>query len=292
MGGPRGSTASAIHRATGAAVAASEARRWPRPSGVATGAGSGPRSSASSRRIAWSHRYDVDPHLGPQARVQAFLTVPLYKALFENYRGFTLPRDVALEQQMVSLGVATKQKQKARQAFQRSAEQAGFFAHGRNKLVRLQAQFCGIFGERGDKHLELFFKIDHPLDPENKYLSHSFVESPDMMNIYNGNVVTDASGYATVTLPDYQGVGIGNALSDFVASLWSGLGFRATSTTTHPAMIRARLRSPHWIMHRPPGFASAHEGGLRHATHRLTAGFRYVGPALPRVFAKAILEVD
>lgn len=80
-------------------------------------------------------RQIVDPHLGPQARVQSFLTVPLYKALFENYRGFTLPRDVALEQQMVSLGVATKQKQKARQAFQRSAEQAGFFAHGRNKLV-------------------------------------------------------------------------------------------------------------------------------------------------------------
>ena len=47
------------------------------------------------------------------------------------------------------------------------------------------------------------FKIDHPLDPENKYLSHSFVESPDMMNIYNGNVTTDATGTATVTLPDY-----------------------------------------------------------------------------------------
>jgi hypothetical protein len=47
------------------------------------------------------------------------------------------------------------------------------------------------------------FKIDHPLDPENKYLSHSFVESPDMMNIYNGNVVTDERGYATVTLPDW-----------------------------------------------------------------------------------------
>jgi hypothetical protein len=47
------------------------------------------------------------------------------------------------------------------------------------------------------------FKIDHPLDPENKYLYHSFVESPDMMNIYNGNVVTDASGSAIVTLPDY-----------------------------------------------------------------------------------------
>lgn len=47
------------------------------------------------------------------------------------------------------------------------------------------------------------FKIDHPLDPANKYLVHSFVESPDMMNIYNGNIVTDAEGYATVTLPDY-----------------------------------------------------------------------------------------
>lgn len=47
------------------------------------------------------------------------------------------------------------------------------------------------------------FKIDHPLDPENKYLYHSFVESPDMMNIYNGNVTTDANGYATVKLPGY-----------------------------------------------------------------------------------------
>lgn len=47
------------------------------------------------------------------------------------------------------------------------------------------------------------FKIDHPLDPANKYLYHSFVESPDMMNIYNGNVVTDGSGYATVLLPDW-----------------------------------------------------------------------------------------
>lgn len=47
------------------------------------------------------------------------------------------------------------------------------------------------------------FMIDHPLDPANKYLSHSFVESPDMMNIYNGIVTTDGTGRATVTLPDY-----------------------------------------------------------------------------------------
>lgn len=47
------------------------------------------------------------------------------------------------------------------------------------------------------------FKIDHPLDPANKYLYHSFVESPDMLNIYNGNVTLDAAGEATVTLPEW-----------------------------------------------------------------------------------------
>lgn len=47
------------------------------------------------------------------------------------------------------------------------------------------------------------FKIDHPLDPANKYLLHSFVESPDMMNVYNGNIVTDRNGYATVELPEW-----------------------------------------------------------------------------------------
>ncbi len=47
------------------------------------------------------------------------------------------------------------------------------------------------------------FKIDHPLDPENRYLSHSFVESPDMMNVYNGNATLDGNGEALVGLPAY-----------------------------------------------------------------------------------------
>jgi GNAT superfamily N-acetyltransferase len=96
--------------------------------------------------------------------------------------------------------------------------------------------------------------------------------------------------HRTVTLPDYQGVGIGNALSDFIASLWMGLGYAAYSTTTHPAMIRARLRSPNWHMHRRPSFASSRRDRVRHATTRLTAGFRYVGPPLPYLAAKTLLE--
>lgn len=47
------------------------------------------------------------------------------------------------------------------------------------------------------------FKIDHPLDPLNKTLTYTSIESPDMMNIYNGNATTGAGGEATVRLPDY-----------------------------------------------------------------------------------------
>jgi hypothetical protein len=47
------------------------------------------------------------------------------------------------------------------------------------------------------------FKIDHPLDPANKYLVHTSVESSEMMNIYTGNITTDAHGDATVQLPEW-----------------------------------------------------------------------------------------
>lgn len=47
------------------------------------------------------------------------------------------------------------------------------------------------------------FKIDYPLDPENKYLMHSSVESNEMMNVYSGNIKTDGQGFAVVQLPEY-----------------------------------------------------------------------------------------
>jgi hypothetical protein len=68
------------------------------------------------------------------------------------------------------------------------------------------------------------FKIDHPLDPANKFLYHSFVESPDMLNVYSGTTTLDAKGEATVTLPAwfealnrdfrYQLTAIGQAAPD------------------------------------------------------------------------------
>ena len=47
------------------------------------------------------------------------------------------------------------------------------------------------------------FKIDHPLDPENKYLLHAAIESSEVLNVYSGNIVTNAKGEAVVTLPEW-----------------------------------------------------------------------------------------
>lgn len=47
------------------------------------------------------------------------------------------------------------------------------------------------------------FLIDHPLDPENKFLEHSSVESDERMNLYRGVVTTDARGYATLHVPNW-----------------------------------------------------------------------------------------
>lgn len=47
------------------------------------------------------------------------------------------------------------------------------------------------------------FMLDHPLDPANKDLYHNAVESPDHVTYYHGTVTLDASGSASVDLPDY-----------------------------------------------------------------------------------------
>jgi hypothetical protein len=47
------------------------------------------------------------------------------------------------------------------------------------------------------------FKIDHPLDPENKYLYHAAIESSEVLNVYSGNVTTNEQGEAVIRLPDW-----------------------------------------------------------------------------------------
>ncbi len=48
------------------------------------------------------------------------------------------------------------------------------------------------------------FKIDHPLDPDNKFLVHNSIESNERINIYSGNIITNDEGFSTVELPQYM----------------------------------------------------------------------------------------
>lgn len=77
-----------------------------------------------------------DPQQEKAAKADAFLRVPLYNRIYENYKNGTLPPADALENEIVKMGVAPKQKGKARQAFHRSANSAGYFWSGSNRLVR------------------------------------------------------------------------------------------------------------------------------------------------------------
>lgn len=77
----------------------------------------------------------VDPTTEAQARATAFLRVPLYDRVYAEHKGYTLPPAAGLELKFVEYGVAPKQKERARQAFQRSAEQAGYFQQGKDRLV-------------------------------------------------------------------------------------------------------------------------------------------------------------
>jgi hypothetical protein len=79
---------------------------------------------------------DKDDKRQKAARAEAFLKVPLYKRVYDEFRGKQLPpRPHGLEQAFVRFGVSQKQKEAARLAFDKSATQAGFFAAGQDRLI-------------------------------------------------------------------------------------------------------------------------------------------------------------
>lgn len=89
--------------------------------------------------------------------------------------------------------------------------------------------------------------------------------------------------HRTVCLPDFQGVGIGNKLSEVVAAAYRATGKPYRSTTSHPAMIGYRARSQAWKMVRAPsrvapvGRTSKMKGKVGTSSRRFTAGFEFVG---------------
>lgn len=96
-------------------------------------------------------------------------------------------------------------------------------------------------------------------------------------------------GHRTVVAPDMQGVGIGNMLSELLASAYVATGDPYYSLTSHPSMIKHRAKSSVWDMTRSASFRS---GGLGKSTlsvgfgasrFRHTASFRYTGVANPEL---------
>ena len=105
-----------------------------------------------------------------------------------------------------------------------SQKNAGVYgeSHDGFGMVGMSGNWAGLYGESVNDYAAILdgkvkitgnlekaggsFKIDHPLDPANKYLCHSFVESPDMKNVYDGVVVLDSKGKAEIELPDWFGI--------------------------------------------------------------------------------------
>ena len=79
---------------------------------------------------------------------------------------------------------------------------AGYFCCTQSDGVDFAGDFNGDINVTGVIYAGTKdFKIDHPLDPANKYLIHASVESSEMMNIYTGNATLNDNGEATVQLP-------------------------------------------------------------------------------------------
>lgn len=103
----------------------------------------------------------------------------------------------------------------------------------------------------------------------------------------HGTIKNGYREHRTVCLPDFQGVGIGNTMSNWVGGWYRAHGKRFFSTTTHPAMIRHRAKSPLWRMFRAPSIVNGKRGPnsqldvtFGFGKKRLTASFEYVGAPL------------
>jgi ABC-type lipoprotein export system ATPase subunit len=140
------------------------------------------------------------------------------------------------------------------------------------------------------------------------YLSHSLHRSAKSYAAFlNGRPIaftaimhmphpsgTQWKEHRTVCLPDFQGIGIGNALSNYIAGCYQGIRGRSYgSVTANPAMVAYRAKSPLWRMSRPPALtkgtssamkqrASKQMKGFRSSfqgSQRITAAFKFVGPS-------------
>ncbi len=107
--------------------------------------------------------------------------------------------------------------------------------------------------------------------------------------------VDDIMGVSrVVTLPDWQGIGLAFALLDTVGAAYRGVGKRFHNYPAHPSFVRAHDRSPRWRIEKLPGTYSGKSGASSTnksiQQQRPCGVFSYVGPALPRAEAEALIQ--
>jgi uncharacterized membrane protein YgcG len=78
----------------------------------------------------------IDGDRAAPAVAEAFLRVPLYRQMYEKYKGYALPPPQAIESQMEGMGVAPKQKDRARQTFTKSAHYSGYIDAQTGRLTK------------------------------------------------------------------------------------------------------------------------------------------------------------
>lgn len=132
------------------------------------------------------------------------------------------------------------------------------------------------------------FKGHHYLSADVNTSAHCFVAFIDETPVafaaalpFPHHIVKNVwKGHRTVVLPDYQGIGIGNILSESVAQHFTDMGKVYRSVTSHPAMIKHRTTSPLWIKDRNASLVSPQgKTGMMNETsaNRWTSSFEYVG---------------
>ena len=101
------------------------------------------------------------------------------------------------------------------------------------------------------------------------------------IHMMHAQVLNGKREHRTVVLPDFQGVGIGNRISESLGKYIKTNKGRFFSTTSHPAMINHRKKSPLWrtirFGHTPPPSKQERAKGIKRSNKRITAGFEYVG---------------
>ena len=138
----------------------------------------------------------IDTDADKKSREQAFLTAPLFSAMFARLEGQTMPAPDRIEHKMAALGVPPKQTSRARQAFMRSARDAGFFDGDLNRMTKPSGDSGPVDSNEGDavddetesagrtRHILIEALLDQMPDPDSKWETtrclawlHAFVSS-------------------------------------------------------------------------------------------------------------------